>query len=110
MELTHNALQLQQQCLSLAEAHPDLAFWCAQVKLKRGLGLTLEMRDLSWTLSLTRNGIGPSEAEIDTVRGAFNVPEEVTLTRGLCQSKAGTVKIVRIKWGRYQQKGLFNNE
>lgn len=110
--LPNIAQAMRQRCLEQAESYPDLGFWCAQHALERGLILTLELRDDTWTLSLSRAGIVPSEAEINICRQAFRIHPEigVAISHGLCESNKRTTKIVRLVWIQtpYEQKELFD--
>jgi len=73
----------------------------------QGLGLALEVTSHSYTLTLSRKGMPPSQDEVVTCKVLLGIPPDATYRPGFCHDGDVTYHLVRISWARYQQAPLF---
>lgn len=106
MNLPNIAAEMRRACRSMAE-DSEAAFHISQRGLERELMLTLELNASHWQLTLTRANVAPSEEETDTCAGAFGVPEDTAVTRGIAALGNGKIiHITRLQWPRKQPQLL----
>lgn len=106
MNLTDIATEMAQACHNMFE-DGETAFTISQRTLERGLILTLELSANHWRLGLNRANVAPSQAEIDTCAGAFDIPEGTTTERGIAYLAAGKfIYVARLRWPRSQPQLL----
>lgn len=105
MNLTNIAAEMTNACHNMFEG--DTAFCISQRTLPRGLILTLELSASHWQLGLNRANVAPSEAEVDTCAGAFNVPKDTAVLRGIAALGTGKIiHVARLQWPRSQPQLL----
>lgn len=72
--------------------------------LERGLYLKLWRDGLEWVLSLTRQGVKPSDLELSICRAAFGVPIEAEVET----EEVPPFYIRRVRWLGVSQAELFD--
>lgn len=103
------ATEMKTQCLDGTD--DKAAFHIIQRRLGRGLILALEVSANRWQLTLSRIGVEPSQAEIDTYSGAFGAPDGTRTLRGAADTPAvKPIQMARLQWLRYEQLSLGDNQ
>lgn len=102
MKLEDIAAEMRQACHNMLEDN-NISFAINQRALERGLILALGLNATHWQLTLSRANVEPSEAEIDTCAGAFDIPEDTAAIRGVAYIATGKfICVARLKWPRSQ--------
>lgn len=66
--------------------------------LSKGLRLTLIFKVSEWRLSLTREGVYPSEREIEICKAVFDVPKSCAQIKQIVDVKGVNFHVVKLVW------------